>query len=216
MKKIFTLLVFVLFSLTAKAQSIDSLIVTPLMPDANDTLRIYAFLSFPQGNCADVGNATVVGNTIYGNSFHCMGMGMFICYDVDTVVIPPVMAGTYTLYWSLDAGFGPQGNCSPGFQPYDVDTLVFQVATVLDIPEQPKVTSRIFPNPASDNLLVQISAGIIEQVQIINVLGQEVLNFSPQQTVFETSTESLQNGVYFCRITDAEGRVFEHQVEILR
>lgn len=186
------------------------------MPDANDTLRIYAYLKFPQGGCADIGTATVAGNNIYGYSFHCMGMAMFICNDVDTVVIPPVTAGTYTLTWTLDAGFGNPGNCTPGFQPYDYDTLIFQVSTVLDIPTMPEVSTRIFPNPASNNLSIQISAGIIEQLQIVNIIGEEVLNIAPMQSTSEVSSESLQNGVYFCRVMDSEGRIFVQQVEILR
>jgi hypothetical protein len=215
MKKTFTLLAILFLSFSAKAQWIDSLVITPAVPDANDTLRIYAYLSFPQGNCADVGTATVAGNNIYGYSFHCMGMAMFMCYDVDTVVIPPLMAGTYTLTWTLDAGFGPQGNCTPGFQSYDNDTLIFQVQTVLDIPTLPKVSAGIFPNPASDNLSVQISAGVIEQLQMVNVMGESVLSAAPMQARSEISTESLPNGIYFCRIIDSEGRIFVQQVEIL-
>lgn len=215
MKKTFTLFAILFFSFAAKAQWIDSLVVTPAMPDANDTLRIYAYLTFPQGSCADIGSATVVGNNIYGYSFHCMGMAMFVCNDVDTVVIPPVTAGTYMLTWTLDAGYGNPGNCTPGFQPYDYDTLIFQVTTVLDVPTTPEVSARIFPNPAADKLSVQISGGIIEQIQIVNVIGEEVISVAPMQSISEISTESLESGMYFCRVIDGEGRIFVQQVEIL-
>jgi hypothetical protein len=184
------------------------------MPDANDTLRIYAYLTFPQGNCEGVAFGSVVGNNIYGSTLHCMGMAMFICNDVDTLVIPPVTAGTYNLYFTLSSGYGIP-NCTPGFQADDEDTLTFQVSTVLDISTLSEVGARIFPNPASDNLSVQISTGIVEQIQIVNVIGEEVLVFSPMQGISEISTAALQNGTYFCRVIDGEGRVFVQPIEIL-
>lgn len=214
MKKTITLFAILFFSFAAKAQWIDSLVVTPAMPDANDTLRIYAYLTFPQGNCAGVAYGSVAGNAIYASTLHCMGAAMFICNDVDTLVIPPVTAGTYTLYFTLSSGYGIP-NCTPGFQADDEDTLTFQVSTVLDVPTLPEVSARIFPNPASENLSVQISSGTIEQLQIINVIGEEVLSLAPMQPTSEISTELLQNGVYFCRLIDSNGRVFVQQVEIV-
>jgi hypothetical protein len=214
MNRLFTLFTILFFSFSAKAQWIDSLVVTPAMPDANDTLRIYAYLTFPQGNCAGVAYGSVVGNDIYGSTLHCMGAAMFICNDVDTLVIPPVMAGTYTLYFTLSSGYGIP-NCTPGFQADDEDTLTFQVSTVLDVPTLPEVSARIFPVPASDNLSIQISAGVIEQVEIVSVIGETVLTIAPNQSTSTISTESLQNGMYFCRLIDNEGRIFVQQVEIL-
>lgn len=214
MKKTFTLFAILILSLSAKAQWIDSLVVTPAMPDANDTLRIYAYLTFPQGNCEGVASGSVVGNNIYASTLHCMGAAMFICNDVDTLVFPPVAAGTYTMYFTLSSGYGIP-NCTPGFQADDEDTLTFQVSTVLDVPTLPEVSARIFPNPASDNLSVQISAGTIEQVEIVNVIGETVMTVSPMQSTSEISTESLQSGIYFCRVIDSEGRVIVQQVEIL-
>src|ERR1044072_1845149 len=114
MKKALLSLFLFVSALAVKAQEIDSIVVSPAMPDANDPITIYVYLSFPQGNCADVGTVSVAGNTIYGNGFHCMGNIMSMCYDVDTLQIAPLTAGNYTLYFSLDAGFGPPGNCSPG------------------------------------------------------------------------------------------------------
>jgi hypothetical protein len=215
MNKIFTLFAILFFSFAAKAQWIDSLVVSPAQPDANDTIRIYAYLTFPQGNCAGVAYGSLVGNDIYASTLHCMGAAMFICNDVDTLVFPPLTAGLYTTYFTLSSGYGIP-NCTPGFQPDDEDTLQFQVSTVLGVPALPEVSARIFPNPASENLSVQLSAGIIEQIEIVNVIGETVITTAPMQLTDEISVESLQNGMYFCRVIDADGRVFVQQVEILR
>lgn len=214
MKKILTLFAILVFSYGVKAQWIDSLVVSPAMPDANDTVRIYAYLTFPQGNCAGVAYGTVAGNSIYASTLHCMGAAMFICNDVDTLVFPPLTAGTYTVYFTLSSGYGIP-NCTPGFQADDEDTLTFQVSTVMDISTQPEVSARIFPVPASGNMSVQISAGTIEQLQIINVIGEQVVNISPNQATSEISTVTLPNGVYYCRVIDSEGRIFVQQVEIM-
>ncbi len=215
MKKLFTLLAILFFSFAAKAQWIDSMVVTPAMPDANDTLRIYVYLTFPQGNCEGVASGSVVGNNIYASTLHCMGAAMFICNDVDTLVFPPVTAGTYTMYFTLSSGYGIP-NCTPGFQADDEDTLIFQVSTVLDVPTLPEVSARIFPNPASDNLSVQISAGTIEQVEIVNVIGVVVMTVAPMQSTSEISIATLENGVYFLRVLDSEGNMYQQLVEVLR
>ena len=214
MNKLFTLFAILFFSFSAKAQWIDSLVVSPAFPDANDTVRIYAYLTFPQGNCEGVAYGSVAGNNIYASTLHCMGAAMFICNDVDTLVFPPLTAGTYTVYFTLSSGYGIP-NCTPGFQADDEDTLMFQVSTVLDVPALPEASARIFPNPASDNLSVQISSGMIEQLQITNLIGEEVVSIAPMQSTSEISTESLENGVYFCRVIDSEGQIFVQQIEIL-
>ena len=214
MNKLFTLFAILFFSFSAKAQWIDSLVVSPAFPDANDTGRIYAYLTFPQGNCEGVAYGSVAGNNIYASTLHCMGAAMFICNDVDTLVFPPLTAGTYTVYFTLSSGYGIP-NCTPGFQADDEDTLMFQVSTVLDVPAFPEISARIFPNPASANLSVQISSGMIEQLQITNLIGEEVVSIAPMQSTSEISTESLENGVYFCRVIDSEGQIFVQQIEIL-
>lgn len=206
MKKNLLFFFLLFFSFAAKAQQSDSIVMTPTNPSANDTIKFYIYLSFPQGNCADVAQSYVMGNTIYGNSFHCMGMAMFICYDVDTIVIPPLTAGNYTLYYSLDAGFGPPGNCSPGFVPYDYDTIPFTVTTVLGMESHPKQPEySLFPNPASTFVNLSNLGNAAVLVEMFNSTGKLISSEKSANATTSLDISDLAPGIYFYRITDAEG-----------
>jgi hypothetical protein len=63
---------------------------------------------------------------------------------------------------------------------------------------------KAYPNPAQNQLFV-VGTGI-EQVRVLNVLGQEVLHLS-QLTSFrkEIGTASLPNGIYWLEMKGTEG-----------
>jgi hypothetical protein len=206
MKKAIFFFCLLCFSFAAKAQQSDSIVMVPANPSAIDTIKFYIYLSFPQGSCVDVGQAFVSGNDIYANSFHCMGNIMSICYDVDTIVIPPLIAGNYTFYYSLDAGYGPPGNCSAGFQPYDWDTIAFSVTTVLGIESNPlPPVYSVFPNPASTFVNLSNPANKAVVVEIFNSTGKLVLSKKEGSTNSSLDISDLAPGIYFYRITDADG-----------
>ncbi len=205
-RRIICFLFLLCFSFAAKAQQSDSIVMTPANPSAIDTIKFYIYLSFPQGNCADVANAYVNGNDIYGYSFHCMGNLMSICYDVDTIVVPPLIPGNYNFYYTLDAGYGPPGNCSAGFQPYDYDTIAFSVSTVLGIESVPlPAIYSLFPNPASDFITLNNPENRNVLLEMFNSKGQ--LIFSKNESITNSSVDisNLVAGIYFYRITDSDG-----------
>ena len=58
----------------------------------------------------------------------------------------------------------------------------------------------IYPNPVNDVLFIENSAG--KNVEIINVLGQIVLSFSPTNKQFPITINELKSGVYFIKTAD--------------
>lgn len=206
MKKVIFFFFLLCFSFTTKAQQSDSIVMNPVSPSAIDTIRFYIYLSFPQGSCVDVANSFVSGNNIYGNSFHCMGDIMSICYDVDTIVVPPLMAGNYTFYYSLDAGYGPPGNCSAGFQPYDWDTIAFSVSIPLGIESnvKPPIYS-LFPNPASDYVNLSNPGNKTVVLEMFNNMGKLIFSTNAESTISSLDISYLVPGIYFYRITDSDG-----------
>lgn len=214
MKKLVLTLTVLFSTLGIKAQQIDSIVMVPAAPTSMDVITVYTYLSFPQGNCADVGTVFVSGNTVHGYGFHCMGNAMFICNDVDTVTFGPLPAGSYTYISTLDAGFGPPGNCSPGFLPYDRDTVPFTVTLSTDIPESSATTFSVYPNPAND--VLNINMNVPAKVELLNVLGETVAAIAIQAQQQQLSLEGLAPGVYLCRATDANGMVYVQQVEVVR
>ncbi|CAN5824941.1 hypothetical protein BH11BAC7_BH11BAC7_04090 [soil metagenome] len=206
LKKALLFFTLLLFSFAANAQQSDSIVMSPANPSAIDTVKFYIYLSFPQGGCADVANSSVSGNDIYGNSFHCMGNTMSICYDVDTIVVSPLLPGNYTFYYSLDAGFGPPGNCSAAFLPYDYDTIAFSVTTVLGIESNIRpVEYSLFPNPASDHVNFSNPENKAVNIEMFNNMGKLILSKNTGSTISSLDISELTPGIYFYRITDAEG-----------
>jgi hypothetical protein len=206
MKKTICFLFLLFFSFAARAQQSDSIVMTPANPSAIDTIRFYIYLSFPQGSCADVAQSYVSGNTISGNSFHCMGNMMSICYDVDTIMVPPLVAGNYTFYYSLDAGYGPPQNCSAGFLPYDYDTIAFTVTTVLGIESNHlSPVYSLFPNPASTSVNLSNPENKTVTMEMFNSVGTLVLSKNATSTISSLDISDLAPGIYFYRITDADG-----------
>jgi len=216
MKKTATIIFLLLLAMSIRAQEIDSVIITPASPTTNDVITAYVYLSFPQGSCADVGTVFISGNDVYGYGFHCMGNMMSMCYDVDTIVFGPLPAGVYNYYSTLDAGYGPPQNCSAGFLPYDVDTFSITVSVFTDVTDHDPASVRMFPNPVSDHLNVVSTGATITKVQMLNVLGDEVLVTEPQAGSVDISLATLAEGVYFCHVTNSDGNVFVQQVEVVR
>lgn len=216
MKKILLTLSVFISVLGMKAQQIDSIVMVPAAPTNLDVITVYTYLSFPQGSCADVGTVYVQGNTVYGYGFHCMGNAMFICNDVDTVTFGPLAPGSYSYISTLDAGFGPPGNCSPGFLPYDKDTVPFVVTLSTDIPDAQTPTVSVFPNPASDHLNISMQGGVLSKVELLNVLGEKVADAQPQSQSYVLPLSEFPAGVYFCRVTDETGNTYLQPVEVLR
>ncbi len=66
------------------------------------------------------------------------------------------------------------------------------------------ITSRIYPNPATNNIRIE-SNSIIKMVRIVNVLGQEVYNQVAANRGLEINVSNLNAGVYFVTIETANG-----------
>lgn len=205
MKKLCCVIFFVLGISLGHAQEIDSIVFVPAAPTSTDTIRAYVYLTFPSGSCADVGTYTVNGTDIYGYAFHCMGMISTICNDVDTLIIPPLAAGNYTMYFTLDAGYGPPGNCTAGFQPYDVDTVPLVVTLSTAIAEQSAGEIHVYPNPATDQLIVESQGGDCAVIQFVNVLGVVVLEQPIREGSNRISLEEIPDGLYQTREISAKG-----------
>jgi hypothetical protein len=215
MKKLYAL-ALLFFTIGAGAQQIDSIVMVPAAPTSTDVITVYTYLSFPQGSCADIGTVYVMGNTVYGYGFHCMGNTMSICNDVDTVTFGPLAAGSYSYISTLDAGYGPPGNCSPGFLPYDRDTVPFTVTLPTDVPEVQAPAVSVYPNPASECVSVSLAGGILLKAELMNWGGEIIAVAQPHADTYEIEVGALPVGMYFCRVRDNDGNVYIRAVEVVR
>jgi hypothetical protein len=216
MKKLYLFLSLLIAGFSLHAQQVDSISIAPAAPTTADTVKIYIYLSFPNGSCEDVAMATTSGTDIYGYAFHCMGNLSMICYDVDTLVFPPMSAGNYTFYFTLDAGYGPPGNCTPGFQPYDYDTAYFSVSTIsgIDPVAQPAGVT-VFPNPASDRLTVSNPGNVAAMLHLVNLTGELVLAERIGGNLHEINIAGVAPGTYLYKIVSDES-VTTGKLQVIR
>ena len=79
------------------------------------------------------------------------------------------------------------------------------VCTQVGIDEMTNLGSvEIYPNPAKGRLTV-CTAVTVENIQIVNMLGQTVMTYKPTATVCQLDVTNLQRGAYILRLTSAQG-----------
>lgn len=133
-------------------------------------------------------------------------------FSVLKIETAPLIAGsnfsiTYTNVEPEDAnlqyGFYVYGRNA---DPADEATLGSVVVTeqVLGVNEFNANTISTFPNPASDVLNIT-SQEAVTNVSVFNVLGQKVLQVTPESSVVAMNISGLNAGVYVAQISTAAG-----------
>ena len=66
---------------------------------------------------------------------------------------------------------------------------------------------KIYPNPTSDVLNIEIEKVEAARLEIVDILGKSVYTEGITNSYFSVATKSLQNGFYFLKLTDKKGEV---------
>jgi hypothetical protein len=199
MYKNIIVLIFLISTLSVKSQMIMGIAVVPSLPDDNDTLTFHINSYFPSSGCDGTAFGSVSGpNTITAWALHCQGMLTATCSDIDTVIIPPLPAGNYKFYFTLNAGFGGPP-CSPPFVPNDYDSLSFTISTATALSDlSTNFAFSVFPNPSYGSVTLKLdhSANVPQIYFVHNELG-ELVSFGKfqQQTILE-----IPNGFYIISV----------------
>ncbi|MEW6470360.1 MAG: hypothetical protein AB1458_15705 [Bacteroidota bacterium] len=215
MKKICILLLFFACA-RAQGQQIISMQISPASPLTSDTIYIYVNLQFPNTGCDGTAFFSQSGNTIYANALHCMGAGMAICNDTDTIRLNPQPQGSYTCIFTLDAGYGTPF-CTPGFQPYDYDTLTFTVSSVTGLPQTDDAQPAIYPLPAADQFVLDRTLGPDASAELRNHAGQKVKDVPLQPgSRHAVSVADLPAGVYYLHVKEEGALPRAYRVIVLK
>jgi len=97
--------------------------------------------------------------------------------------------------------FGIHGYSNANSNRLLVDDISIDVSTGIN---ETNVASKIYPNPAKDNIRVE-SNQFIKTVRIVNVLGQEIYNKAISNYGTEINVSHLNSGIYFVCIETNEG-----------
>ena len=197
-----------LFIIPAKSQWIQSLTVLPANPTPNDTITLLAELSFPAGSCDNhTQSVSIVGNNIYANALHCLGVLTIICDYTDTFKVAPLQAGNYTFHFHVDAGALP-APCTPGINPGPSVSVTFVVSPTVGISDPDKLSNAvIYPNPAGDQFNIM---GISESqypvtVELFTTTGARISELVLNDLFLPVETAEIASGTYMVKIKLRDG-----------
>lgn len=116
--------------------------------------------------------------------------------------------GPYSYVWSNGATTEDITNITPGVYTVNVTDVngcvtsgVFVVSYTIGIDDVNLSTAiSLYPNPAHENLTIDAGDENIDRVEMLDVLGQVVVNQEPNSTKTVITTDNLSQGVYFVRV----------------
>ncbi|PSK89574.1 T9SS type A sorting domain-containing protein [Taibaiella chishuiensis] len=114
------------------------------------------------------------------------------------------VAGTYTLTWKYTDG---AGNITTQQQ-----SLVVSCGT--SIREIPELLTSVYPNPANTELVIELKAADNYHINIMNALGQAVLNRPEHGNKIQLDVTHLQEGMYWLRIQNSKGLMSTRKIII--
>ena len=181
--------------------NIDSLILLPVSPTSNDTLKVVCYSIVPNYPCMMLSSSISINDTIITiDCYHFHGLYTAICTSVDTLTIGHnLMPGYYTILYNLNDSV--QG-------VIDTDTLYFYIPTLTAL-DHPMFFSdiQIFPNPFSDIISIDLRGNLYNKgsLSIKNIVGQKIPAYAELKLLPNCMNKidfhSLSTGIYFLEIT---------------
>ena len=105
-----------------------------------------------------------------------------------------------TVLWEKEGDFQlsvtPENQCDEG----EPRTLDINVNVITAIPEKEDLNIRIFPNPSSGILHLELGGGNYQSVQLINALGQIINSLDLSNGKKEITFENLPKGIILIRL----------------
>ena len=59
----------------------------------------------------------------------------------------------------------------------------------------------VFPNPAKDKVIIRGGSLQLQQIELINTLGESVSSITPDASIVSLDLSNVQSGIYVLRIT---------------
>ena len=161
----------------------------------------------PRSICLNAGkpNTTGLGSTdIAGNLRLQKGRIDIGAYEscASLTLIEDVLYENNLPYWFFSRPLTEPGYYTQAIEGQDCDSVVGLTLTVLDgVTEASEAAIQVWPNPTTG--VLNLAAQDIEKVEVLNMLGQIVLQAEKAETIH---LESLENGLYFLSVSDKNGK----------
>ena len=194
MKKFLLLQSMLIISAVCFGQTIQNITFSPTPRTDVDEVFVTVSSVFPSGSCnLEYQNFTVLGSAVDIYQFHCLGPLAVICYNVDSISVGVLPAGTYTATVNLMVGtFDGSGNCV-NYTQTDQEIQTFDVAFSTNINENNMI------NPVVTVSKDQVSIGNLKgefDFVVYDVAGKEIMNRKVSSTE-NTFSISAETGMYF-------------------
>jgi hypothetical protein len=91
----------------------------------------------------------------------------------------------------------------PSVKKLDVPTVVLNPGAKIDAASEnvaQTASTKLYPNPTNDELVVSISTGNVTEVSILNIAGQEVTRQSFNAGQVSVAMKDLQPGMYLVKV----------------
>lgn len=167
--------------------------------DDNFTIDLSTASTFnlnPKANDSDCGNdIALLGNPLYGS---------VTLESNNTITYAPnsVFSGVDSFqYYTCNAANASQ-----------CDTATIRIEIATNINEIDEKLVQIYPNPANNILHIEVDIENEIQLQLLNVLGQVVVNQKIEKTT-SIALQTIPNGLYFAKIS-ANGKHFIQKIQI--
>lgn len=86
-----------------------------------------------------------------------------------------------------------------------IDNVYFATDASLSINEFATANFSVYPNPSQTEWTVNAANDIIKSIQLVDVLGKQVLSITPNTSVAKIDASQLNNGLYFANIVSENG-----------
>lgn len=118
---------------------------------------------------------------------------------VDLTPLGKVDSLTFMLYTSDTGQFGPNtpmyfcmDNLETGYTPEGIKTI-------------PAYIAKVYPNPATDKLFVEVSDASIKEITVASISGSIVARFNATDKVTSINTANFAPGIYLVQMTGTNG-----------
>ena len=132
-------------------------------------------------------------------------------HDEGHYEFPGLVSGTYHYAVSRESYESKEGTIT--IKDTDVEeTVILEIVTSTVDPGSYNI--KVFPNPADSHLRVEANT-TIEEIRMLDILGQVVYSSAVGNNRYEISLEGLKKGIYFLQVTTAHG-VSTERVQVTR